>query len=796
MAIHCAHCSSHSPPYVPFHLLSSQACFVPRHSSNKIVLMDEVQNLVQPSAEIQKSAQRVEMLQKLKRMLATAKNTVLVGFTATPLLDGENSPAERLLDVIRGPLRNGTLSNEGFIAYFMATPSAVFPAVTPSGVPAALPDEMLRKVSLQNFAAEESVELDGDDKKKKKKKKKVSGNLAQYLAELRKEGGPDEAKLRALCSLGQSSSFAGGFGAGRPIQVLKGGEGKLLRCAFPSAPDPDLPWCNDRLHGYASKLAAVCDDLEKHSEKTLVLVHSRHGHKLLLRLLYAKYGDKVVGYPKVNANQGDSDMLKLLGQKHDSRAQAKGQPCACNLCIFNDKKANLRGEKARIIVADAKECSEGVSFFGVRRFVIVDVPSTAIEYTQRVGRAVRFMGHAGLPLEDRNVQIRIYQAELPAQDLEDDSPEDSNEDSMMVSEKSADERLVEDLRKNLARYQEKLNQLKQSAFDRDMWEENDEDVPHDSGDLLEDIDSGDLLEDTMEDAAPPTPGPPSLDDAPQAEPMDEVSAPAKLFSQTKYRASYSRDNDCATSEELWKVVEGVVGEFEDEKETRRFIKKLKSAICIHEDKMCKYEEIKDADDLAVVLWSSTERSARQREFCSYLNQSIRDDKNGKALVRNSPSNSQTPFELTATRVLGSQIFAAQLNSTVVGKFNDRSTGKSDQVEWTWPEGPDATHSWSTEQDVTWRGTALPAQHLSFFALGKKFRSNMFLATSFDDVVARNFMEQARFSALSTPFLLCSDSHLVALALPSSKPQRSTMDWHCGSSSLSVTIASTSSSSAT
>ena len=49
------------------------------------------------------------------------------------------------------------------------------------------------------------------------------------------------------------------------------------------------------------------------------------------------------------------------------------------------------------MVADAKECSEGVSFFGVRRLLLADVPASSEDLMQRVGRAVRFMGHAGLP---------------------------------------------------------------------------------------------------------------------------------------------------------------------------------------------------------------------------------------------------------------------------------------------------------------------------------------------------------------------------------------------------------------
>ena len=55
--------------------------------------------------------------------------------------------------------------------------------------------------------------------------------------------------------------------------------------------------------------------------------------------------------------------------------------CACALCAFN------RGGDgaARVMVADAKECGEGVSFFGVRKLLLADVPSTAEDLQQRVG---------------------------------------------------------------------------------------------------------------------------------------------------------------------------------------------------------------------------------------------------------------------------------------------------------------------------------------------------------------------------------------------------------------------------
>ena len=96
----------------------------------------------------------------------------------------------------------------------------------------------------------------------------------------------------------------------------------------------------------------------------------------------------------------------MLGFPHDE-ARGRGGGCPCALCSFN------RGDGgANVMVADAKECGEGVSFFGVRRLILADVPGTAEDMLQRVGRAVRFMGHAALPEAERDVDVRLYVATL------------------------------------------------------------------------------------------------------------------------------------------------------------------------------------------------------------------------------------------------------------------------------------------------------------------------------------------------------------------------------------------------
>ncbi|CAE8584375.1 unnamed protein product [Polarella glacialis] len=51
--------------------------------------------------------------------------------------------------------------------------------------------------------------------------------------------------------------------------------------------------------------------------------------------------------------------------------------------------SNLRGERFRVLVADALQCSEGVSFLAVRRTFLADVPVSPSTFIQQCGRAIR-----------------------------------------------------------------------------------------------------------------------------------------------------------------------------------------------------------------------------------------------------------------------------------------------------------------------------------------------------------------------------------------------------------------------
>lgn len=178
-------------------------------------------------------------------------------------------------------------------------------------------------------------------------------------------------------------------------------------------------------------------------------------------MLARRLGEESVrGFPPARtlAERKDTQLAPLLGFAHDDSRGRSGCPCA--LCVFNraeskqvaDGVCSAVGSGVRVMVADAKECGEGVSFFGVRRLLLADVPPTSEDLMQRVGRAVRFMGHAALPPEERQVEVRLYVA-------------------THKHGETADEVTTERLREDCGSYAPELARLKAKAVDAGMWVE-------------------------------------------------------------------------------------------------------------------------------------------------------------------------------------------------------------------------------------------------------------------------------------------------------------------------------------
>ena len=288
-----------------------------------------------------------------------------------------------------------------------------------------------------------------------------SKNLSKSVAQL---GSADRCssayfdfmKLVQYCTLGQGAAYAG-----RELvaDVLHGGEGKLLQRSLPKV-KYDSTEQRRRAWGYVSKLQAIVHDVHtmlrlRPQHKVLIICHRMHGYRLLLRMVARRLGSATVrGFPpaRTYAERCDADFKRLAGLPCEAGFGAG--TCSCALCTYNRP-----GGAARVMVADAKECTEGISFLGVRTLILADVPPDAHSYMQRIGRAVRFMGHACYEASaDRNVDVRLYVAQLPV--------------NRYAYEKSADAILLARLRTDLATYAAALGALRGRAIDTDCWVED------------------------------------------------------------------------------------------------------------------------------------------------------------------------------------------------------------------------------------------------------------------------------------------------------------------------------------
>merc|ERR1719375_619392 len=105
--------------------------------SNKIVIMDEVHNLVRVQTQFG------EQLSRLREFLLTARGGLLAGFTGTPILS-EPREGQQLLDIVKGSRYAGS-NDQGFLSSFPMRPQPLFPRTLPPGVPDAIITPKLRR---------------------------------------------------------------------------------------------------------------------------------------------------------------------------------------------------------------------------------------------------------------------------------------------------------------------------------------------------------------------------------------------------------------------------------------------------------------------------------------------------------------------------------------------------------------------------------------------------------------------------------------------------------------------------
>ena len=367
--------------------------------SGKIILMDEVHNLVQPPSDY--TAPQKKALDRLKVLLSTAKDSVIVGFTATPIISG-TADLDELLRVLGGPKQNAIVS------VFNSSPAELFARVKPDGVPNThLPT--VHEHSLKGIDKEEGTgKKDGNLSKYTKKHREL---MAKVTEDSCVHGRRCTCKICIVRKLSQACNVC------TP-------QYKHMKSALEAKPE------------FAStKFDAVAKAISNNSEKTLVICHKDNGFISLAMHLRNMLGKTCETWPPLDyenhkfVEQCSRQMSNCTPEQKCEKQWSQcncvkcpcedpGRPgyCRCIKCVYNST-GNARGEILRVLVIDAKSCSEGVSFFGVKQLHLVDMPTSWSNYVQRVGRAVRAFGHKDLPPGEREVEVHLHMATIPEEHL-------------------------------------------------------------------------------------------------------------------------------------------------------------------------------------------------------------------------------------------------------------------------------------------------------------------------------------------------------------------------------------------
>jgi hypothetical protein len=333
---------------------------------DKIVVMDEAHNLIKPNEEKFKHPVSAANLRHAREALARATRTVMVLFTATPMVDSLDD-IDAMMAIVKGA-GNEAVGDEGFVSAFYGAPSSAYPRVTPD-------ERALPRVV--------RVELGGDPDAK-------TSALGAYLDKVLDAGGKVKAPYAALAKRNVYE-----YTPHHPHHQTRGQFPQDLRGPQAEAVVP--------------KLWRAAEYIERAEGKVIVLTAKDHGFFALDTLL------------RTNPRFQHLSTMALLGKgiksdRADWRAsvQARGGRAESDIKREFDAAGNRDGQRLKALVLNADAFSEGVDFKDVRHVVLLDVTPKWASVLQRVGRAVRHCSHARLPEDSRDVQTVLMVASLPA----------------------------------------------------------------------------------------------------------------------------------------------------------------------------------------------------------------------------------------------------------------------------------------------------------------------------------------------------------------------------------------------
>jgi superfamily II DNA or RNA helicase len=357
-----------------------EAAFHKKNFDGCVVIMDEAHNLVAPGKDM---ARYKKQLSRLREGLGSARGSMVLGFTATPFVN-DVAEGEELLRIIKGPHRSA--SDEGFVTFFNEMPRQLYPAVIPNPDT----DNDLSLVINVDPAPAQSDAMDKHDNDLRKlthKKKLEDEPVEEFIFGPR--GGKKKNPALKYTKRDAEGEYLWHEAPEKvmhnPRVVEKGQNYATIDVYYTQVGRQKTAarFKNDKSR--APKIELLLKYLEHEKKKSLILVERGHGFKAVADMI--------------------EDNVWCHGRTSCSGAVYEAKTAKKMLDRFN-APSNIDGKELMYMVADAKEFSEGVSFFGVRSIFLVNPPRTYSRYLQQIGRALRACNsHKSLPSNEQTLVI-------------------------------------------------------------------------------------------------------------------------------------------------------------------------------------------------------------------------------------------------------------------------------------------------------------------------------------------------------------------------------------------------------
>ena len=388
--------------------------------NNRVIVIDEADRLFKEMNDIRK--------RMFIYLLQYARNTVVIGLTATPLVEGDEEYSEdtcKLLELIKGvngsdPLASsGTarVSNEGYISYYYSLIPPFDPVIIPDISHSLSDTPTLGRIVFSTL---------------------TQGNRSRYTEAVKQVRGVDPTQLLTTKYARTMMGYANSKYLDR------------------SAKRKDiLKYIVENFEQNSNKLSCLYSTLMQEncqSLKTVVLF--TEGLETFRAYIQHKHPDMY--FDLVQGQSASPNRIGFVTHTDPNKSRM--------LKEFN-RDTNLYGKSMRVICAD-RNFTIGVDFRGARRLILVSPPVDASLYIQYIGRVLRLCTYSKLPEDKRNVRIDIMVATLdPKRTLAQIEQEDAYTELMAHHTQSAtpvltiDEVALRVLLQDVQNYRERMDRI-------------------------------------------------------------------------------------------------------------------------------------------------------------------------------------------------------------------------------------------------------------------------------------------------------------------------------------------------